>query len=332
VPDPPVSRVLLAVGTAGLFVSPGYFLLFAVAYTGRDGWLTRRRRQAIVGLYAVSAGLAALVPLALSPVTVRTVNGLTYPVVVDRGLQTLLTAGLSYPAILAGFALLGWFLVARRNVYRRQTAVIVVGVLATVVGNLVFEAGFSPHPGLNLTTVFFALQAIVIALALFRYEFLNVGPLAPAVVLNEMDDPVVVLDGADRLVDANPAARTLLDGAVPLGEPVSAVMPGLLPAAAGSGEYTLGEHATVSSPADVETYDLNEAPIRDQYDRERGVVVVLRDITTQKRREATLEGLRSITREFLTAETADEVFKLAVRAADEPRTKVPGHDLPPIHI
>jgi len=316
VPEPPVARVLLAVGAAGLFASPGYFLLFTAAYTGRDEWLTRRRRLAVVGLYTGSATLAGLVPLALSPVSVRTTNGLTYPVVADRTLQILLTAGLSYPAILVGFTLLGSFLVSPRNIYRKQTGAIILGLLATVVGNAVFEAGFSPHPGLNLTAVFFAVQAIVIALALFRYEFLNVEPLAPAVVLNEIEDPVLVLDDSETLIDANSAAETLFDGE-PVGRSIQAVMPGLLPAAGRSGEYVPSQQAAASTPDGVETYDLNDAPIRDQYDRERGTVVVLRDITPQKRREATLEGLQSVTREFLTAETADEVFEIAVRAADE---------------
>lgn len=317
VPEPPAARVLLAAATGLLFVTPAYFLQFTLVYTGRSELLTRRRRRLLLALYAVVGGVAMLEPLVLADVTASTVNGLTLPVLGSRQVIVLATLVFVYPLIAVCFWLLGRFLIASGNLYRRQTAVIIGAVLVTVVGNVVFEAGFSPHPGLNLTSVFFTAEAILIALALFRYDFLSVEPLAPDIVLEEMDDPVIVLDESDSIIDANPAANPLLGGATPVGTPISEPLPGLLAAADAGEEYVPEGHAAKTDGGEVKVYDLKDTPIRDQYDREQGSVVVLRDITLQKQRERTLESLQSISQQFLGAATADEVLEIAVEAADE---------------
>jgi len=314
--DPGVAQWLLALANATLFIAPGYFLLFTIAYTGRSQWITPWRQRAVVGVFLVSATVGALEPVALSAVTVQTTNGLTLSVVTDRSVTKLATLVFSYPAILVGLALLSTFLVSPRNVYRKQTAVITFAVLFTVVGNIVFEVGLSPHPGLNLTAVFFAAETAIIAVSLFRYEFLNVEPLAPDVVLEEIEDPVLVLDDEKRLVDANPAAMRLFDAAATVGEPVESVAPGLLTAIESDDEYVpTGDGSTGSGT--VEVYDLNRAPIRDQYDRDRGNVIVLRDITLQKHRQRTFESLQSVSQRFLTADTTEEVLDIAVKTAEE---------------
>jgi signal transduction histidine kinase len=317
VPQPPVSRWMLAGANAFLSVSPGYFLLFTIAYTGQAEMLTDRRRNGIVAVYLVSAGVAGGWILFGTPVTTQTVGALTLPVVADRGGVLLSTLAFSYPAVLGGFWLLGRFLLSPRNVYRRQTAVITLGMALTVVGNLAFEAGLSPHPGLNLTAVFFAFQSSVVALALFRYEFLNVEPIAPEVVLNEIDDPVLVLDESDSVVDANPAARALYRGDSLTGTPVETAFPGLVDAIRGGREYRPATDGHRPSSGSAPVYDVNAAPVRDQYDRDRGRVVVLRDVTLLKRRERTLEGLQTLSQRFLVVDTQEAAFEIAIEAADE---------------
>jgi len=101
-PRPPLSAVLLAASVGLLTLAPPYFLLFTLVYTGHEEWLTRRRRRALVAAYVVIAAIAMVEPLVLSDVTVRTVNGLTLPVVESRTLLTLLTLLFIYPLILAG--------------------------------------------------------------------------------------------------------------------------------------------------------------------------------------------------------------------------------------
>jgi predicted RNA-binding protein with TRAM domain len=60
VPDSMATRPLLAVGSALTIFSVGYFLLFTLAYTGRNDWLTPRRSRSILGVFGVLATGAAL--------------------------------------------------------------------------------------------------------------------------------------------------------------------------------------------------------------------------------------------------------------------------------
>jgi len=316
-PQLPAARVPLAAATWLLSVTPAYFLLFTLVYTGRRDLITTRRRRLLVAFYGIVGAVTMLEPLVLAEATVRTVDGLALPVIESRTRIVLVVLLTVYPLIGVCFVLLGRFLISPRNMYRRQTAVIMVAALAPVVGSVVFEAGFSPHPGLNLTGVFFTVEAIIIALALFRVDFLSVEPVAPDIVLEEMDDPVIVLDESDALIDANPAAAPLFDGQTPIGTPIDQYLPGLLAAAAAGEEYVPSERVAMTDGGEVEVYDLNDTPIRDQYDRDRGSVVVLRDVSLQKRRERTLASLQSVSQQFLGAESREEVMEIAVTTADE---------------
>ena len=317
-PQPPLARVLLAAATGLLLVTPAYFLLFTLVYTGRGELITRRRRRLLVALYGTIGAVAMLEPLVLADITVRTVNGLAFPVMASRTVIVLTTLLFVYPLIAVCLWLLSRFLIAPANIYRRQTAIVLGAVCITVVGNVVFEAGFSPHPGLNLTAVFFSAEAVLIALALFRYDFLSVEPLAPDIVLEEMDDPVVVLDESEALIDANPAATRLLGDPTPIGTPIRQSLPGLLAAAENGEVYVPGSgDAAATGGGEVDVYDLNNTPVYDQYDRNRGSVVVLRDISLLKQRERTLASLQSVSQQFLGAETTQEVLEIAVTTADD---------------
>ena len=49
------------------------------------------------------------------------------------------------------------------------------------------------------------LMGVCIALAMFRYRFLDVAPVARATLIENMSAGMFVLDSSNRLVDLNPA-------------------------------------------------------------------------------------------------------------------------------
>jgi len=75
----------------------------------------------------------------------------------------------------------------------------------------------------NQTPTGFALGASALGLGLMRRRLLDLGPIARTLVMDELPDPIVVLDGRGRIVDANRAAQSGLglrpygDVPVPLG-------------------------------------------------------------------------------------------------------------------
>jgi len=285
-----------------------FWLFFAVEYTGHGEWLTRRRTALLL------AEPAAFVLVYAT----NSVHGLAYatPELVSMGSLSVLTKtdsvlveaqiGVIYLVNIAGFALLIRFLLRTRNIYRKQTLAIIVGPLILFTGNAMFVAGLRLHGAYDPTPVSFVLTAVFMGVALLRYDFLNVTPLAADMLIDEMNDPIVVL-GEERVIDYNPAARRLFDGQRATDEPVDGVLPGLravlesAPRTDSAG--TTGDdrspppgdrdtdpdvyHASVEGRDRV--FDPEVTPIRDQHGIRRGRLVVLRDVTSRKRRETELQ-------------------------------------------
>lgn len=324
----PVLGVLYAVMAVAQVLLIASYFWFIVVYVGREDWLTLRRKTgfwAVAGLLAVVTSLGRLDSFVGADVAFVQMNGFSLPVL-DFQLSNLFFLIWAFSTAIIGLVILFRFLIAERNMYRKQTAIILGAFLFPAVGATSFPLGLTPHPSLDPTLLFYDAEVALIAVALFRYEFLDVEPLAPDVVLNEVEDPVLILDDDDRLVDYNPAATALV-GDVSRGTPTDEVLPGIVEAAMAGDEYS-GAEDDDGTPAEV--YDLNRAPIRDRYGRERGCVIVLRDITVQKQRERTLDNLQSANQQFLGAdskqEVMDTVIDTAVDALSYPYSGIMAHD------
>ena len=317
VSGPTLVRVLWTFSQVTLALTPAYFLLFSLAYTGRTHWLTSLRRRAVIGFYAVNAAIVGVSGLFFVSIQLQTVAGLTLPVVADQIVRAVTSLVFVLPGVAVSLSLLISFLLSSGNIYRRQTALILAAVLVTLVGNVVFLAGFSVHPGLDLTAVFFAFETLLIALALYRFDLLRIAPMAPSIVLEEIEDPVFVLDDDRVLVDVNPSGRRLIDAAEPVGDHISDLLPDLLDAAENGEPYTDADGRIRADGGQTAVYDTSLTSITDQFGRDRGLVVVLRDITAQKRREETLENLQTVAQRFLRAESEQAVYDIVLETADE---------------
>jgi PAS domain S-box-containing protein len=286
---------------------------FAVRYTGNGHLLTRRR---MVLLWANTAGYTLL--LLLRPYhgigslpEASTYQGLQL-VAISWGPLSLLESVFAYLLVLAGFAFLVRFLMRSRTIYRKQTAAILVGSLAPLFANAFYMTSLTPNPGLDLTSVFFLLQGGFIAVALFRYDFLEVTPLAADLLIQEMDDPVVVLDDAGTVVDVNPAGRGLFDQADVEGRPLAALSEPLATAVETGDGTTVTARPPSGERLEQRTLDPNVTDIRDQHGRARGRLVVLRDITERKRREAELRRQNERLDEFASVVSHDLRSPLSV--------------------
>jgi signal transduction histidine kinase len=93
-------------------------------------------------------------------------------------------------------------------VYTRQIAALAVGASIPVFVNLASKA--TAEPGIDLTPAAVGLAMISFGISTFRFQLLDVMPVAHSQLLEQLDDGVVVLDGEQRVVDVNPAAQRLL--------------------------------------------------------------------------------------------------------------------------
>ncbi|WP_436924865.1 histidine kinase N-terminal 7TM domain-containing protein [Halosimplex amylolyticum] len=292
------------------------WFVFAVVYTGRREWLTPMR---LVGLwtpltvYLFVRWTAPVHGVFPAPVTVRTVSGITAPAV-ELTPSVLGATLVAYCYVLAGFVLLLAFTLRSRNVYRKQAAAIVVGGLFPAVGTVAYTAGTSVHPGVSLSPHLFAVHGVVTALALFRYNFLSVAPVATDLLAEELDEPVLVLDDDGVVLDHNPAATRLVADERLVDEAAGDALPQL------SGPPEDGTQISVDAPGydrDRSVFSLTVTAVEDQFDRSRGHLVLLRDVTDQKRRLEQLTAVQAATRRFISARTTAEVADIAVAFASD---------------
>jgi diguanylate cyclase (GGDEF)-like protein len=93
--------------------------------------------------------------------------------------------------------------------YRRQ-------ILAMVVASLIPWSTYMIYlvwhdlPKLDLTPFAITISAPIWAIGIFRYQLMNLAPIARDSIFENMADGVMVLDFEDRLIDYNPAARKII--------------------------------------------------------------------------------------------------------------------------
>ncbi|MCX7853697.1 MAG: diguanylate cyclase [Caldilineales bacterium] len=315
---PTLSGKLLAakaqyVGIASL---PPLWLTFALRYTGYGAWLTNRRRV----LLAFPAAITFLLVLTNEWHELIWVNvGLSpdRPALYhDRyGPAFWFHAVVAYTFVLTGAALhLASFIRASRP-HRRQGVTMLLGAVTPLVGNAVYLAGFSPLPWLDLTPFFFALSGSLLALGFFRFGLLELFPVAANIVLEHLQDAVVVVDLGGRISNFNPAAARLFDlGDDAIGcrldEAIALPALAIPPSAITEGRYELNLGEGDAS----RVVRLSVSPLKDEYDRSLGRLLVVRDITrehdllTDERRRAARERLLTQTAATLIGLTDPETF------------------------
>ena len=273
----------------GIVTVPFAWLVFALRYTGRDHFVTRR-----------NLALLAAVPLAtLLLVATNEAHGLIWSrtalspsggfLALEYGLGFWVYWVYSYVLLVLGTYLLVSMLVRSPRVFREQGAALLFAVAAPWVGNGMYVTGLSPAPNLDLTPFAFLLSGAALSFGLFRFHLLDIVPVARDAVIEGMDDGVVVVDTGGRVVDLNPAARRIL--ARPGGDPVGDTLRRLAPRldallAEDSGEARV--EVGLGEGAARRNFDLAISPLRDREGRSTGRLLVLHDVTERKRTEEEL--------------------------------------------
>ncbi|SCX57309.1 diguanylate cyclase (GGDEF) domain-containing protein [Klenkia marina] len=299
----PVPEAQRALGYPLVFVSVGATVVgfWALSQLIADPRWRLRRGVALL----LAAEPVALAVLAVLPATADLVLGRTDLTAATGEVQLvggpLFAVHTVYSYLLIATSLLRLVRAARTGppVVRRQAVVMLASALPPVLGNVVMTAGMRGDGVVDLTPIFFAVTGLVAGWAVLRAGLLDVVPVARDQVVETMTDAVLVSDRLGRLVDLNPAARRLLQQLRPaagpdvLGADFSALVgPELLAAVlptgpAADGTYAAG-HAVVQAGADL-WLDVQTVPVG--RGRRAGRLTVVRDVSTEQRREADLRRL-----------------------------------------
>jgi PAS domain S-box-containing protein len=196
----------------GVIGVPFSWTAFALAYSGHQGWLNRRNL------------LLALVFPVITYIIILT-NELHGWFFTEFGLQTDPVSGLTlirnplgwwfwlhavyiYALLVAGSYFLLREFWQKRDVYRSQIVVNFAAILLPWVVNGLVITGALPLR-IDITSVTFSVSILILGWGFLRYRLLDVSPVAHRAVFESISDAVIVLDGALRISELNPAALDL---------------------------------------------------------------------------------------------------------------------------
>lgn len=173
---------------------------------------------------------------------------------------------------------------------RRQVLVIASAAIVPGVALILYTVGVRPLNEVDLTPLGFAVAALIIAHALFRYRFLDLVPVAAPTVIERVPIGVVVVDRNDRIVTMNPAAARLfeVDPEQVIGTPFLAL------AGEWNGLRAVLDRMQADGPLAVERTRNGRPDERFEVDiasleESRGRAILVRDITARTRAIAALQ-------------------------------------------
>jgi PAS domain S-box-containing protein len=293
-----LDAILFWINVEYLFILtiPVCLFIFASRYTGRDQWLTP---TAIGGLLVVPT-------IVLLLVWTNPRHGLYYTTValIERDGLTLLSSNpgigywtsTAYAYTLIFGSVYFSFLAARSSLppYRFQVFIILAGIIIPWASNMAYNFVLRPSSSLDLTPIAFTATGIVVLLGLYRYQFIELMPVARNKLVETMEDGWIVINQNNQLVDLNYTAQVVLgvDRRGSIGQPLQQLLPDrdILLAHLTNQANTSTE---ICLPVDREEryFDIRQTVLLEENGRLNGRLIVLRDISERKDAEIALQQL-----------------------------------------
>jgi signal transduction histidine kinase len=280
-----VAKAARLVMFVGIAFSPVALLSLAMQYTGREHLLSSTSLGLVCVVPTVTTLLIATNPLhslVWSPAGFTPIGRFsTYQVTPNVWFWVHTAYSYLLLVVASVFFVRGAF--RKRGTYSGQSRAIMVGLGFPWVANVV--SLFGPWEfTVDLTPIFFTVSGVFVGIAVLRYQFLDVVPVARDSVVEVMREGVLVVDDQGRVLDANPAALDLfasdLDAIV--GRPLDAVAPAsLVGAATGEGSTST---VTMTDDGGERQFDVRRSTIPGG-----GQVALLYDVTEHRAQARHLE-------------------------------------------
>ena len=302
----------------GILTVPVVWFIFTVQYTRQDRWLNKFTGALLFLIPAVS--LVFLFSDRWFPLyyaSLLPVSEAGGPLIVGRGSWYVVGLVNSYVFNLMAMALLFWFAVQYRDLYRRQMFALIGALLIPILFNVFYQLEPVLLPALSiridLTPISFTLTAALIAFGIFGLRIFDLMPIARYTVMEHIPEMVFVVDAHERVLDANSVAQKILNkhmdeiiGKDPL--EVFQAWPQLLNRYLTADKVHEEIHLAGEHPRMVE---LVVTPLYNRFNILEGRVIVAHDITVQKELQhhlqaandtlkvqlAEIEGLRALLQE-----------------------------------
>jgi PAS domain S-box-containing protein len=283
-----IMTYLQFIGVAALIPTA---ILFTLAAFGMKSWINRT----IITLLSIGA-VATLILVGTDPLhhlvytNWQFIEGSYFPL-------RVFTPGILWWAIviysnilLAALTLLLIHIIRNSaGIHRTQATLFLATTAIAWMAHTVYITGNSPIPLMDITPLAFILVAAAMAVCFLRYNLLEVLPIAWTEIFMGFQNPVLVLDGGNHLLDLNPAAEALLgiQGTKSFGHNISQLLEHF-PAAL--------ESLRDDAPKDFATmvaghrchFGVRFSPLTDRHGGNIGRIIIFQDVTEHKRANKTL--------------------------------------------
>ncbi|MFL7792340.1 MAG: histidine kinase N-terminal 7TM domain-containing protein, partial [Anaerolineae bacterium] len=310
---------------AGVLLVPPLWVILTLQYTHRQHLLTRRN---VILLFLPAMVMFPIVmtnPLTewwWTGVRMLTLDGVSAGVTCESTSPIYkLNLVILYSYMVWGLVLcIIHFIQHKERIYRSQTTLMIIAGAIPVVGNIITQA--IRHLNLfpwGLDSALFSLSGVLVAIAIFRYRFLDIVPVARQAVIDQVPEGVIVIDTKGRIVDANPAAQAILEASAgsiigkPLPEATNIQKLRRAFTEATQNDKTLPGRCDVSlSTRDgTRVLSLSITPLTHKASRLVGQIILLHDITEQVAAQREREAL------YQQTELERERLALTIRTATD---------------
>jgi PAS domain S-box-containing protein len=188
----------------------------------------------------------------------------------------------------------------KHGLYRGQIVALICAAAAPWVGNFLYVTGLIAKlglpPNLDLSSFGFAAAVVFTAWGIFRFQLINLAPLARDTVVEEMEAGMIVIDSQGQVADINRAAATMI------GQPVKEVIHKSAAEVLSRWPHLTQKYATVFEALDEISigdgenqrwFELGLSPLRNKAKSVVGRVITIRDITLKIQAE---ERIRQLSR------------------------------------
>jgi len=178
---------------------------------------------------------------------------------------------------------------------RTQSLIIFLVMAVSWASNIIYILGIFPVPGLDITPLSFTLIALVLSWLIYRKQLFDVIPIARSRLVDNMSDGLIIIDPDDIIIDINPAALSIAkyDGPDPVGMLISEAFSGCCKEI-----ISLGNEEKVHKEMEMDSgrkhLDIKVDPISGEGTENSGKIIIIRDITDQRRIELVEEEQRKL--------------------------------------
>jgi len=203
-----------------------FLLSFSAAYTGRNKLLTIRNQvliRIIPSITILLAWLPSYNSLIWETTTIGRYGALTF-LASNFGYWFWLQTAYSYTLLIIASIFLVLEVTRSPRPYNIQAGIVLLGILFPWLGSILYLSG-TVFPGIDLSPFSFAPTALLFAWGILRYRLLGILPMAPSMILHELQDGVIVIDSRKRILYLNNMAEQLLQtpAAAAIGQPIGSV-------------------------------------------------------------------------------------------------------------